>query len=447
MQLFKQIFLFIFIGNSLQLAAQNVGIGTTTPLQKLDVKGKLNIGNDNQQPQAGTIRFNEATKDFEGFNGMEWKSLTSSYSSGPYISSPGSFEEKGTDIAIHGEFAAISSPRYNGYDGRVTIFRRINNSWQAVQEIMGPAQTNAGFGKAVAMNDQYLVVGSPYHSIGFYWGRVSLYKKVNNQFQFLANYQSNAPATREFFGGTLCLYGGYLLIGPAKDETNITGKVYLYSIQNDGLQWEQSFDNPDGVTNQRFGESMAIDSTHLVIGASNADAMGFISRGKVYVYRYAGANTYTFTNELNYNNNIANNGDNFGTCLSLFDSTLVIGCPGFDINPLIDIGAIFTCKKNSQGFVSPQLVISTGPNDLVNGNFGRSAAIHKNILITGGSREVHQFIYTNGSFRYHRNLTNSFGGVEYIDAYKLALFDQQYGVGEPFFNGRNGRFILGDCRY
>lgn len=50
----------------------NVGIGNYTPAAKLDVAGKIKIGNDTQAGTEGTIRYNSTNKYFEGFDGTNW---------------------------------------------------------------------------------------------------------------------------------------------------------------------------------------------------------------------------------------------------------------------------------------------------------------------------------------------------------------------------------------
>ena len=52
----------------------NVGIGTVSPSAKLDVAGKIKVGDDSVSPTAGTIRWTGS--DFEGYDGSVWKSLT-----------------------------------------------------------------------------------------------------------------------------------------------------------------------------------------------------------------------------------------------------------------------------------------------------------------------------------------------------------------------------------
>ncbi|MEP7163234.1 MAG: hypothetical protein ABI741_00995 [Ferruginibacter sp.] len=56
------------------MLAQNVGIGTTTPVQQLDVNGAVRIGNTSIL-SPGTIRYSNGK--FEGADGVSWKSLES----------------------------------------------------------------------------------------------------------------------------------------------------------------------------------------------------------------------------------------------------------------------------------------------------------------------------------------------------------------------------------
>jgi len=54
----------------------NIGVANFLPTEKLEVNGKIKIGDDVNVPTAGTIRYNATSKDFEGFDGTTWKSFT-----------------------------------------------------------------------------------------------------------------------------------------------------------------------------------------------------------------------------------------------------------------------------------------------------------------------------------------------------------------------------------
>lgn len=53
----------------------DVGIGTENPVEKLDVNGAIKIGSTSSA-NPGSIRFNPANCDFEGYDGNNWHSLT-----------------------------------------------------------------------------------------------------------------------------------------------------------------------------------------------------------------------------------------------------------------------------------------------------------------------------------------------------------------------------------
>ena len=65
-----------------QLGLAQVGVNESNPTQTLDVNGKIKVGDDATAPERGTIRFNDATDEFEGYDGTEWKVLSTEAKSG-----------------------------------------------------------------------------------------------------------------------------------------------------------------------------------------------------------------------------------------------------------------------------------------------------------------------------------------------------------------------------
>lgn len=436
-----------------QTMAQNVGVGTQAPQQKLDVNGKLKIGNDNATPQAGTVRFNNATRDFEGYTGTEWKSLTASYADAPLVNIATQEEEQGYSVAVHGDFAVVGAPKsYAGSayinTGQAYVFRRVNKSWQYLQTLNG-SQVSARFGTSVAINDQYIIVGGPvsYSTRG----SITVYKKVNNQFEWLGVVQASTPIDLEYFGSKVSLYGNYMAIGCRGHFNDLTpnaqGSVYVFTIINDAIVQRQRIANPTGISYEEFGLSLAIDSTTLVIGAANANDNGELKRGKVYVYKTTGANTYAFSNMLKYI--IGTTEDNFGKSIALHNNTVVIGAPGFDVaNYFMNVGSIFMCAKDGSGnYESVNLRISTQPFDLSGDNMGKSIAIWNDLIITGSNSGVFQYTRDGAGWAFHRTLSNGLPGIATINAFAVALYEQTYGIGDPAVNTNKGRVVFGDCRY
>ena len=78
----KQLFLSAFFCcTGLCIFSQKVGINKTNPSQVLDINGKLQVGDDAAPATEGTIRYNAATKEYEGYNGTAWVSFTQNKSS------------------------------------------------------------------------------------------------------------------------------------------------------------------------------------------------------------------------------------------------------------------------------------------------------------------------------------------------------------------------------
>ena len=100
------------------LAAGNVGIGLTTPVELLDVNGGIKLGTSSGT-NAGTMRWSGT--DFEGYDGSSWQSLTSGGSTLPSGTSGQTLRHNGTDwtasslLTNSGMSIRVGSLTQNGY--------------------------------------------------------------------------------------------------------------------------------------------------------------------------------------------------------------------------------------------------------------------------------------------------------------------------------------------
>lgn len=111
--------LLLFAGSFLQA---QVGVGTDTPNQELDVDGKIKISNDGRTPTAGTIRYTTVTDDFEGYDGTEWKSLTEQKSNGT-PSDPVAYVGRSSPVSVGNSLATpglVTLQRWEDASGNFT---------------------------------------------------------------------------------------------------------------------------------------------------------------------------------------------------------------------------------------------------------------------------------------------------------------------------------------
>lgn len=108
-----------------------VGIGVWDANQKLDVNGKLKIGDDAAPPSEGTMRYNNTNKTFEGFDGTDWVVLNGT--SNAVVTFP-----KYLDIN-YSDFSIISG-------GRVRIVIEFNIQMDPSSFVIGNSLTASGTG-------------------------------------------------------------------------------------------------------------------------------------------------------------------------------------------------------------------------------------------------------------------------------------------------------------
>jgi hypothetical protein len=225
----------------------------------------------------------------------------------------GAHNESSDAVGIDGDQANNRAAR----SGAVYVFTRNGVDWsqQAYVKASNTA-TNGGFGGAVALSGDTLVVGSPGESsIATSSGAAYVFTRVAGTWTQQARLKASNAGTGNFtnngilFGGSLALAGDTLVVGaPAEcssatgvngDQTNTgavaSGAVYAFTRQA-GV-WSQAAylkaSNTDA--GDAFGRRVALDANTLAIGAWMEDSSatgvggaqadnGAFDSGAVYVF-------------------------------------------------------------------------------------------------------------------------------------------------------------------
>ncbi len=131
----------------------------------------------------------------------------------------------------------------------------------------------------------------------------------------------------DYFGRSVAIDGTTLVVGAYRDDDNgsDSGSVYVYDLtktpEDDGF--ETKITASDGAVDDRFGQTVAIDGTTLVVGAYFDDANATDS-GSVYVYDLT-KNSGDDGFETNITASDGAESDYFGVSIALNGTTLVVG--------------------------------------------------------------------------------------------------------------------------
>ena len=233
--------------------------------------------------------------------------------------------------------AAASAAAAN--NGAVYVFTNDgNDSYTEIQRILRPTATgwtaNGGFGFALALMNDYLLVGTPDESSGgTKYGGIWVYtRESNNTFTQTSLLMASDQGSTDQFGFTLAPSGNLLAVGtPWDDDTGSDmGAVYIY--QHDG---SGGFTEITKITEtdhcSYYGISMSLSADFLAVQARgcNNDTIN---------YSYVNNGDGTFTKIGSISSPI-DGGETTG--VALMDRELVVGSPDYNIGTVPGAGSAY----------------------------------------------------------------------------------------------------------
>ena len=259
------------------------------------------------------------------------------------ISNPNAYnasagDQFGVSVAIDGDFAVVGAPYEDdasGSDsGKAYVFNvGSSGSSTAILTLDNPNPTGTSaddnFGTSVAINSEYVVVGSPYEGDtgGSQAGKVYIFDKNNGSLIFTFNNPSEQTAN-DLFGSSVSISGNIVAISaPLDDDNNGTdsGRVYLYSMVTGQILHTINNPNPIGTSiDDTFGSSIDLRGDFLLVSAPYEDdpSYTYADSGKAYLFStISGELLYTFDNP---NGDGSTEDDHFGHAVSLSDSYAII---------------------------------------------------------------------------------------------------------------------------
>lgn len=333
----------------------NVGIGTITPESDLEVNGILKLGNSNRPELAGMIRWNEDTKDFEGYTGSQWISLT-----------------KGrTNWGLNDRHNAIENLKITGSAG-----------------ILNTDQTGDQFGNSVSISGDYAIVGAFLDDLGFIpvstnQGSAYIFKRSGDTWIEQAKLSASNGSSGDQFGYYVSITDDYAIVGAPGDDVsgNINqGSAYIF-VRN-GTSWTEQtmLTGSDGESLDNFGISVSISGVYAIVGAYNDDIGADNNQGSAYIYKRSGS---TWTQDVKLAAADGDEDDNFGKCVSIFGGNAIVGVPLDDIGGIVDQGSAYIFKYDLLSSSWGQEAKLTALDGEASDKFGTSVSMSIGGLVSG----------------------------------------------------------------
>jgi len=200
--------------------------------------------------------------------------------------------------------------------------------------------------------------------------------QFNESIQILGDRESRAE-----FGTAVALNDQFAVVGASR-ETVAAGAAYVYRL-NEENQWvfSQKLIAPDAAEMAEFGGSMRMENNFMAIGSGRADINGVPRAGAIYIYDLIG------TNWVNVQKLFASDYVDTGllavnpTSLDTENMTIVAGAPGTSNWE----GAVYVFDSEGSEWNESQIIHS--PEIVPFSNFGIGVSISGNFLVAGASGE------------------------------------------------------------
>lgn len=480
----KFFFIMLFIAANKISVAQNIGIGTSTASEKLQVAG--NIKTDTIKPNAiqltsnagaGKILTSDAVGNGSwqtsnasaagsvGFGGWGDCSVQNISSFNPAAAMDGiTGDYFGRSVAIAGNFAIIGAPLDNNSfipdQGSAYIFFYNGINWVQQQKLLASdGAANDQFGIAVSISGNYAVVGAHLDDNAANTDQGSAYIFFYNGTTWtqVQKIDHTTGGLGDRFGHSVCIKGNIVIIGAPYDDIGVDaqqGSADVYAFNGSSWLLKERLVATDGLPNDLFGYSVTVEGNYAFAGAPFDDVDANADQGSVYQFFYNGTNWVQQKRITNTINQTAD--DKFGWSVSMSLLFLVIGEPYSGLNNVT--GSVIMYQYNSllsdwvfHQAITPPIALTgngtayAGMSVSISGDYFIAVAPQWSENIS--NKEGKFFIYKNfsGIWQLYEDFVDPGGGPNEGANLNTAIDNNRFVLGAPQapLNVARGKVVFG----
>jgi nucleoside-specific outer membrane channel protein Tsx len=308
-------------------------------------------------------------------------------------------DQFGQSVAVSGSTIVVGAPHHpflppgNGPAGNglgvAYVFVENGGEWSQQAELeASDGAAGENFGCSVAVSGSTAVVGAADHTVGPNQdqGAVYVFAPSGGTWTQQAELTASDGGANDEFGNSVAVSSSMAVVGAPGHwvGSNELGAAYVF-VQS-GTTWGQQAEltASDGVANEGFGSSVAVDGNTAVVGAVGHMVGLNVDQGAAYVFVQVGT-TWSQQGELIASDGSA--GDYLGSSVAVSGSTAVAGTWLHTVGSNAEQGAAYVFMS-SGGTWSQQAELTASDGSMYNG-FGMSVAVSGGTVLAGApSHEV-----------------------------------------------------------
>jgi hypothetical protein len=271
-----------------------------------------------------------------------------------FVPSDGSSADKaGTSVAISGAQGLVGVPFDDdraANAGAAYIYRFNGTAWVQGQKLTAPdGAAEDRFGYGVGISGNIAVVGAfGDDDKGSNAGAAYIFRNNGSSWVFEQKLLAADGAAGDSFGFSVGASGTNVLVGAYGDDDRGANSGAAYVFRNSGSTWTQAIKlaAADGAAYDYFGVAVALSGDYALIGADLDDDVA-ANAGSAYVYRYNGS-AWAQDAKLTASNGVAD--DHFGISVAIEGTLAVVGADESD-NAGPASGAAYAFRKTGSQWI------------------------------------------------------------------------------------------------
>jgi len=242
----------------------------------------------------------------------------------------------GIAVAIRGSTALVGEPSRDW----AWVYQETPSGWEVRKKLTPPDDPpiNSEFGNAVAITDDWVFVAAHFDkSLGTHSGGVYVYRReAGGGLCFTQKLLAPDPEGVPEFGRAVAVDGNWLVVGaPRSTRTTGQGVAHIFELAGGRWEWRQEITHDEPVGIDGFGQTVALHGDTLVAGAPRRPSGP--TYGAVYVFKRGATGEWRQTAQLDPAAETAP----FGKSIATDGRWAVVGSPDETVGEVVATGAAY----------------------------------------------------------------------------------------------------------